>query len=184
MHGAEIVVTPVALDAQAAVLRLVRLPVAERHRGGDRLTPLRVRDVEAHHEPRHRGQLKRLLQLVSPTLDDLPEDGAVVPSIVTHADLASLCGGSRENVTRILSDFQRLVRLDLGRHTARVESATPLAGPLRGAIEANLAGRYGSHLTTVFHDDPGLIGGVRIRVGSDVFDGTIRRRLDGLAGRL
>lgn len=49
---------------------------------------------------------KRLLQLVSP-LDELPPDGAVVPSIVTHADLASLCGGSRENVTRILSDFQR-----------------------------------------------------------------------------
>jgi CRP/FNR family transcriptional regulator, cyclic AMP receptor protein len=50
---------------------------------------------------------KRLLQLVSPSLDELPPDGAVVPSIVTHADLASLCGGSRENVTRILSDFQR-----------------------------------------------------------------------------
>jgi len=50
---------------------------------------------------------KRLLQLVSPSLDELPEDGALVPSIVTHADLASLSGGSRENVTRILSDFQR-----------------------------------------------------------------------------
>jgi len=50
---------------------------------------------------------KRLLQLVTPSLDDLPADGAVLPSIVTHADLASLCGGSRENVTRILSDFQR-----------------------------------------------------------------------------
>jgi CRP-like cAMP-binding protein len=50
---------------------------------------------------------KRLLQLVSPSLDELPSDGAVVPSIVTHADLASLCGGSRENVTRILSEFQR-----------------------------------------------------------------------------
>jgi CRP/FNR family transcriptional regulator, cyclic AMP receptor protein len=50
---------------------------------------------------------KRLLQLVSPSLDELPEDGAVLPAIVTHADLASLCGGSRENVTRILSDFQR-----------------------------------------------------------------------------
>jgi CRP/FNR family cyclic AMP-dependent transcriptional regulator len=50
---------------------------------------------------------KRLLQLVTPSLDELPEDGAVVPSIVTHADLASLCGGSRENVTRILSDLQR-----------------------------------------------------------------------------
>lgn len=50
---------------------------------------------------------KRLLQLVSPGLDELPSDGTALPSIVTHADLASLCGGSRENVTRILSDLQR-----------------------------------------------------------------------------
>ena len=50
---------------------------------------------------------KRLLQLVSPSLDELPPDGTVLPAIVTHADLASLCGGSRENVTRILSEFQR-----------------------------------------------------------------------------
>jgi CRP/FNR family transcriptional regulator, cyclic AMP receptor protein len=50
---------------------------------------------------------KRLLQLVSPSLTELPEDGTPLPSVVTHADLASLCGGSRENVTRILSEFQK-----------------------------------------------------------------------------
>jgi CRP-like cAMP-binding protein len=50
---------------------------------------------------------KRLLGLVSSSFDELPSDGAHVPSDVTHADLASLSGGSRENVTRILSDFQR-----------------------------------------------------------------------------
>jgi CRP/FNR family cyclic AMP-dependent transcriptional regulator len=50
---------------------------------------------------------KRLLGLVSPSLDELPPDGAVIPSVVTHADIAALAGGSRENVTRILSDFQR-----------------------------------------------------------------------------
>ena len=50
---------------------------------------------------------KRLIGLVSSSFDTLPTDGAVVPSDVTHADLASLSGGSRENVTRILSDFQR-----------------------------------------------------------------------------
>jgi len=49
---------------------------------------------------------KRLLQLVTPSLDELPRDGVVVPT-VTHADLASLCGGSRENVTRILTEWQR-----------------------------------------------------------------------------
>jgi CRP/FNR family cyclic AMP-dependent transcriptional regulator len=50
---------------------------------------------------------KRLLQLVAPSLDELPPNGTALPSVVTHADLASLCGGSRENVTRILSEFQR-----------------------------------------------------------------------------
>ena len=44
---------------------------------------------------------KRLLQLVSPSLDELPAGRCRrCPSIVTHADLASLCGGSRENVTQ------------------------------------------------------------------------------------
>ena len=74
---------------------------------------------------------KRLLQLVSPSLDELPEDGAVVPAVVTHADLASLCGGSRENVTRILSDLQRrgLVERDGRRFVLRkISSLARLAG--------------------------------------------------------
>lgn len=55
-----------------------------------------------------RGRVaKRLLELASPGPDEFPEDGARIPSIVTHADIASLAGGSRENVSRILSDFQR-----------------------------------------------------------------------------
>jgi CRP/FNR family cyclic AMP-dependent transcriptional regulator len=49
---------------------------------------------------------KRLLQMATPSLDDLPPDGRAIPA-VTHVDLASLCGGSRENVTRVLSEFQR-----------------------------------------------------------------------------
>jgi CRP/FNR family transcriptional regulator/CRP/FNR family cyclic AMP-dependent transcriptional regulator len=49
---------------------------------------------------------KRLLQFATPSLDDLPADGTPIP-VVTHADLASMCGGSRENVTRVLSEFQR-----------------------------------------------------------------------------
>jgi CRP/FNR family cyclic AMP-dependent transcriptional regulator len=74
---------------------------------------------------------KRLLQLVSPSLDELPADGAVVPAVVTHADLASLCGGSRENVTRILSDLQRrgLVERDGRRFVLRkISNLARLAG--------------------------------------------------------
>jgi CRP/FNR family cyclic AMP-dependent transcriptional regulator len=74
---------------------------------------------------------KRLLQLVTPSLDEMPPDGSVLPSAVTHADLASLCGGSRENVTRILSEFQRrgLVARDGRRYTLKnVAGLRTLAG--------------------------------------------------------
>jgi CRP/FNR family cyclic AMP-dependent transcriptional regulator len=73
---------------------------------------------------------KRLLGLVS-DLEQLPGDGAVIPSVVTHADLASLCGGSRENVTRILSDFQRrkLIARDGRRYVlVNVDGLARLAG--------------------------------------------------------
>ena len=74
---------------------------------------------------------KRLLQLVSPSLDHAPADGTVIPAVVTHADLASLSGGSRENVTRILSEFQRrkLVERDGRRYAlTNVQGLRRLAG--------------------------------------------------------
>jgi CRP/FNR family cyclic AMP-dependent transcriptional regulator len=73
---------------------------------------------------------KRLLQMVTPDIDDLPDDGVIVPE-VTQADLASLCGGSRENVTRILKEFERrgLVRRDGHRYALRrVAALAKIAG--------------------------------------------------------
>lgn len=67
---------------------------------------------------------KRLLQMVTPDLDHLPHDGAMVPE-VTQADLASLCGGSRENVARILKELERraLIRRDGHRYVLRKVAA-------------------------------------------------------------
>jgi len=83
----------------------------------------------------------------------------------------------------ILSQFGRLVRLDLARHTATIESATPVPPELRAAIEAGLTRRYGPGLTTTFIERPALIGGMRIQVGSDVFDGSVRAGLAALEKR-
>ncbi|HYY08132.1 MAG TPA: Crp/Fnr family transcriptional regulator [Actinomycetota bacterium] len=69
---------------------------------------------------------KRLLQLVTPSLDDLPSDGVVVPA-VTHADLASLCGGSRENVTRILTEWQRRGLIERDGHRYVLKKVAGLA---------------------------------------------------------
>jgi len=68
-----------------------------------------------------RGRVaKRLIQMGTNSLADLPPDGTVIPP-VTHADLASLCGGSRENVSRILSDLGRrgLIKRDGHRYQLR-----------------------------------------------------------------
>jgi len=81
----------------------------------------------------------------------------------------------------ILSHFQMLVRLDLERRAARVESATPLDGAMAGAVSANLARKYGPGLNIAFAQNAALLGGLRIKVGSDVYDGSIAARLNDLA---
>lgn len=80
----------------------------------------------------------------------------------------------------ILSRFQRLVKLDLERRTARVESAVSLATDLQDSLQALLGRVYGSGLNLSFIQDQSLIGGMKIRVGSDVYDGSIRGRLAAL----
>jgi F-type H+-transporting ATPase subunit delta len=77
----------------------------------------------------------------------------------------------------ILTHFLRLVKLDIERRTARVESAVPLATDLQTQIQTSLARSYGKGLDISFAQNPELIGGVRIKVGSDVYDGSVQGRL-------
>ena len=80
----------------------------------------------------------------------------------------------------VLSHFQRLVKLDCARHAAAVESAMPLPADLRANIQAGLTRIYGPGVSASFIHNPGLIGGMRIKVGSDVYDGSVRARLAAL----
>ena len=86
----------------------------------------------------------------------------------------------RRDCPAILSHFGRLVKLDLARRAAIIESATPLPADLQSDIEAELSRRYGPGLTTAFAHRPALIGGMRIQVGSDVYDGSVRAGLAAL----
>jgi F-type H+-transporting ATPase subunit delta len=80
----------------------------------------------------------------------------------------------------ILSHFARLVKLDTEKRTAKVESASPLSPDLQGRIQTDLARTYGRGLNITFTQNPALIGGMRIRVGSDVYDGSVQARLNAL----
>jgi len=80
----------------------------------------------------------------------------------------------------ILSHFQRLIRLDVERRTAVAESAAPLPDALTQSVRASLAKRYGDGVNVTFAVNKELIGGLRVKVGSDVFDGSVRSRLNEL----
>jgi F-type H+-transporting ATPase subunit delta len=60
-----------------------------------------------------------------------------------------------------------------------IESATPLAEAIRAEITSSLIARFGE-ITAEFHHTPELIGGLRVRLGSDVWDGSIQSRLETL----
>lgn len=80
----------------------------------------------------------------------------------------------------VLSHFQRLVKLDFERRTGRVESATALSADLQARVQSGLSHAYGAGLRLSFTQNPGLIGGMRIKVGSDVYDGSVQARLAAL----
>ncbi|MGA2749319.1 MAG: F0F1 ATP synthase subunit delta [Verrucomicrobiota bacterium] len=80
----------------------------------------------------------------------------------------------------VLSHFQRLVRLEVARRAARIESATALTPRTREQIQSDLSRQYGPGLDFAFLENPALIGGARIQVGGDVYDGSVQGRLAAL----
>jgi F-type H+-transporting ATPase subunit delta len=89
-----------------------------------------------------------------------------------------------EGFSEILHSFQAMVRGDL--HVAKVEwiTARPLPEDARRAVEAKIAEMTGKRVEATFRDDPAVLGGARLQIGSVVYDGTVRARLDGLKEKL
>jgi len=80
----------------------------------------------------------------------------------------------------ILLRLYRLVKLDLEQHRARVESAIPLPDDLQADVANQIKKVYGTGLDIAFSRNPALIGGLRIQVGSDLYDGSVKTRLEKL----
>jgi F-type H+-transporting ATPase subunit delta len=84
----------------------------------------------------------------------------------------------------ILKEYSRLLRLLIQSRHAVIESAAPLDEASATRISNEVKTRYGGDLTTEFKTNEALIGGLRVRVGSDVWDGSVRERLTRLANQL
>ena len=81
----------------------------------------------------------------------------------------------------ILQHFHRLVKLDEASRTARVESAVALGQVQQQDIQDSLNQLKGGNVTVEFAENHRLIGGMRVKIGDDVFDGSVKTRLTGLS---
>jgi F-type H+-transporting ATPase subunit delta len=121
---------------------------------------------------RAKDEAKRLFQLSH-------VDGLLDETRIRRAAADVAAAGHRDRLA-ILTHLLRLVKGYTAEHTAQVESAITLPADVQADLEATLARRYGQGLETRFTVRPPLIGGIRIQVGSDVYDGTVQAGLAAL----
>ena len=94
--------------------------------------------------------------------------------------LSLLAEKNPRGYVEILTRLHRLVKMDVARHSAKVESAVATSSEERAGIKASLEKQYGAGLEITYGIVPALLGGLRIQVGSDLYDGSVQTRLQKL----
>ena len=126
---------------------------------------------------------KEIRQLSREMLRASFSDGQLDPQKIASL-VDSLTRRKPRHCIEVLKNYRRLLRLELEKRSARIETASEVDSAIRSEILANLKNKYGNDLTAEFVVDLALLGGMRIRVGSDVWDGTVRGRLERLQQQL
>ena len=122
-------------------------------------------------------QLSR--QMLRASFTDAQLDNGKISALVQ-----SLVTKKPRHYIDVLQHYKRLLRLEIEKRHARIESAMKLDPQTSTQIVNRLKRKYGDDLTADFTVEPALLGGLRVRVGSDVWDGTLRNRLERLQQQL
>ena len=145
---------------------------------GLRLAHRRLRDQQVAarlEDPAVSPDAKR--KLLAPLMADIsPQVAAFVGALVNDGDLNKL--------DTIVGEFETLIVRRSQYVLAHVRSAVPLTTSERTQLEQSLAQRFGSTLEAEYDVDPALIGGVVVRVGDEVIDGSLAGKLSTLRERL
>ena len=107
----------------------------------------------------------------------LPERGAnFLRTVIDNGRLAAL--------PEVAAQFRELANAQSGRSDAQIYSAFPIEGGELAQLKTVLEKRFGRQLETQVHVDPELIGGVRVVVGDEVLDTSVRARLQQMKAAL
>jgi F-type H+-transporting ATPase subunit delta len=126
-------------------------------------------------------KISKVASTTARRLFGLCQSGGRLDETKLRTVISRLAEAKPRDYRAILAALHRLTRLEIERRKVTVESAVELDDATRGRVLAGLAKQYGADLVAVYQVNPALLGGLRIRVGNDVFDGSVQGRLDRLA---
>jgi F-type H+-transporting ATPase subunit delta len=96
--------------------------------------------------------------------------------LISHERLGAL--------SEILDEYRQEMNRRLRVTDAEVITARPLSDEDRGKLAAQVAELAQTRVNAVFREDKSLIGGAIVRLGSTIYDGSVRGRLERLKERL
>ena len=95
--------------------------------------------------------------------------------------LAVLISNNRiGHVVEVAEAYRRILQQQSGIRPAEIVTARPLSADERSALVAELAKLAGAEIDPSFKLDTSILGGTVVRIGSTVYDGSVRGRLDRL----
>ena len=159
--------------------------VATEEAGVERWSDELARAAEAYADPRV-GEVLRDPSLNAGARREVLQRVLVQPLSARVLNLVTLLIQRRlvDLLPAVASEFQRLVDRRDGVTPAIVASAAPLTPGEMRELNDRLVQLTAGPVRVTTEVDPGLIGGVTVRLGDRLFDGSVRGRLERLRGRL
>ncbi|WP_076997953.1 F0F1 ATP synthase subunit delta [Variovorax sp. KK3] len=105
-------------------------------------------------------------------------NGQALPAPASNFLLALLENGRFAALPEIARQFRALANAQSGSSDAVVYSAFPIDAAALGGVSAALEKRFGRKLQVSVQEDPSLIGGIRVVVGDEVLDTSVKARLE------
>ena len=122
------------------------------------------------------GKKLKVLDALSARIKMFPQVRNFIAVILEHQRLAEL--------NEIMTRFDEVVDQNAGAVEARVTSAHPMSQQDRREMESQIAKLAGGRVRATYSEDPGLLGGAVVEIGSTIYDGSVRAQLQQLKQRL
>ncbi|MGC1783826.1 MAG: ATP synthase F1 subunit delta [Acidobacteriaceae bacterium] len=84
----------------------------------------------------------------------------------------------------IVTEYRREINLRLHIEEAEITSVRELTAEEKSKVEATAASLAGVQVQATYKQDPSLLGGVVLRIGDTIYDGSVRGSLEGLREKL